>query len=130
VTGESGERLAGQGPRGPRGKPGAEGLSRAVGRSLVFLFVLFLGGLDLFWSAHEATSTRRAIQAEYAGEQAMQKRAGAILGEKLCVTFARLGALKPPAGANAANPSRVYLQAQHDTLVQLGTDLGCTGVTR
>lgn len=125
--GEDGERLAGQGPRGPQGEQGAAGLSRSVRRALVFLFVLSvaLGGLNLFWSAHEANSTRTAIQNEHAREQAAQQRAGVILGEKLCTTFGRLAALKPPPGDPATNPSRAYLQAQHDTLAQLGTDLGC-----
>jgi hypothetical protein len=124
---EQEKRLAVQGPKGDRGERGTAGLSKSVRRALVFLFVfaVVLSGLDLFWSAHEANSTRAAIQAQYAREQAAQRAAAAVLGEKLCLTFGKLAALQPPPGNPQANPSRAYLQAQHDTLAQLGTDLGC-----
>jgi hypothetical protein len=124
---EQEKRLAVQGPKGDRGEKGTPGLSRSVRRALVFLFIfaVILSCLDLFWSAHEANSTRAAIQAEYAREQAEQRAAGVILGEKLCLTFGKLAALQPPPGNPETNPSRAYLEAQHDTLAELGTDLGC-----
>ena len=132
VNGE-GERLAGRGPRGPqgnqgnRGERGTAGLSSPVRLALVFLFALsvILAGLNLFWTAHEVHASQAAIQSAQHREQVSQQRAGAVLGQKLCTTFGRLAALKPPAGDPKTNPSRAYLQGQHDTLAQLGTDLGC-----
>jgi hypothetical protein len=131
VTGEDGERLTGprgtQGNRGERGERGAEGLSVDVRRTLVFLFALavILAGLNLIWTSHEVHSSQAAIQAAQHREQVSQQQAGVILGRKLCATFGALAANKPPPGNPRTNPSRAYLQAEHDTLVQLGTDLGC-----
>jgi len=142
------KRLAVQGPQGPQGKrgeKGASGLSGTIARSLVILFAIaaLLGGGGLFRAARDqdanAASQRREQasqlaaqrheeaeqQAEQRREQAEQQRAGVILGEKLCLTFGKLAALEPPPGNPKTNPSRAYLQAQHDTLAQLGTDLGC-----
>ena len=133
VTGERDERLAVQGPRGPqgnqgnRGARGVPGLSRSIRRALVYLFALAatLSIGNLLWTAHETHASRAAIQSEYASEQAAQKREGQIVVRALCITFTKLAALKPPAGNPATNPSRAYLQGQHDTLDQLGADLGC-----
>jgi hypothetical protein len=133
VTGEDGERLTGQGPRGAqgnqgnRGEQGAAGLSRSARRGLVFLFALsvVLAGLNLLWTAHEVHASQVAIQAAQHREQVMQQRAGAIVGEKLCTTLGRLTALKPPPGRASANPSRAYEQELHATLAQLGPDIGC-----
>lgn len=130
---EDGERLAFQGPRGRqgnqgnRGEQGTAGLSRTVRRALVFLFALpvVLAGANLFWTAHEVDASQAAIRAAHAREQAAQQRAGDGLEAKLCITFSRLSALKPPAGDPDTNPSRAYLQGQHAQLVELGTDLGC-----
>lgn len=128
--------MAAPGPRGPQGNRGEQGnqgdqgpsgLSRSVGLALVYLFVLaaVLGGASLLWTAHEVHASQAAIQAAQHREQVIQQQAGAVLGRKLCITFGKLAALKPPPGSAARNPSRAYLQDQHDTLVQLGTDLGC-----
>ena len=131
---EQEKRLAVQGPRGPKGEKGAAGLSGSVRRSLVILFAIavLLGGLGLFWAARDqdanAASQRREQASQLAAqrrEEAEQQRASALLNARLCLTFQKLTALKPPAGNPAANPARAYLQAQHDTLAQLGTDLGC-----
>jgi hypothetical protein len=126
VTGQRGERGA-QGNQGNRGAPGAAGLSSSTRRSLVYMFLLSvaLSGLGLFWINHQVHATQAAFTAAQHRDQAAQQRAGAELEEKLCDTFGRLAALKPPPGNPAANPSRAYLQNQHDTLAQLGTDLGC-----
>lgn len=138
------KRLAVQGPAGPqgqqgnRGEKGSAGLSSSVRRSLVILFVIavLLGGGGLFWAARDqdanAASQRREQASqlaeqrhEEAEQEAEQRRAGVLLSEKLCLTFGKLAALEPPPGNPKTNPSRAYLQAQHDTLAQLGTDLGC-----
>lgn len=124
--GQQGQRGQ-QGLQGQEGERGAAGLSRPVRRALVFLFALSvaLAAFSLFWTVHEVGASRSAIQAAQHREQVSQQRADALLGQRLCMTFGRLAALKPPAGNPATNPSRAYLQAQHDTLAQLGTDLGC-----
>lgn len=139
MNGEDGERLAVQGSPGPEGKQGKQGeqgsqgeqgtagLSRTVRQALVFLFVLplILSGANLLWTAHEVHSSQAAIQAAQHREEVLQQRAGVILGEKLCTTFGRLAANKPPAGNPRKNPSRAYDQNQHAILDELGTDLGC-----
>jgi hypothetical protein len=130
---EDSERLAYPGPRGPQGNQGNQGehgtagLSRPVRRALVFMFALAvaLGALSLFWTAHEVHVSAAAIQAAQHREQIAQQQAGVVLGQKLCTTFDRLAALKPPAGNPVTNPARGYDQKLHVTLDQLGTDLGC-----
>jgi hypothetical protein len=123
--GEQDERLAIPGPQGPRGvqgnqgnrgEQGATGLSRSVRRALVWLFALavIMAGANLFWTAHEVHASR-----------ASQQRAGAVLEQKLCTTFRKLAANKPPAGNPRTNPSRAYDQNQHAILDELGADLGC-----
>lgn len=57
--------------------------------------------------------------------KAAQQRQGQVVEEKLCSTFGKLAALKPPAGNPRTNPSRAYLQGQHAALDEIGTDLGC-----
>ena len=145
VTGERDERMVVQGPRGPQGNQGNQGnpghpgtrgeqgmrgpagLSRPVRRALVYLFTLSmaLAAFSLFWTVHEVHASQVAIQAAQHREQVSQQQAGAILGEKLCTTFGRLAALKPPSGSPAKNPSRAFEQSLHATLDELGTDLGC-----
>lgn len=122
VRGRKGDRGA-QGNQGNRGEKGADGLSHPLRRALVFLFALavLLAGAGLLWTSHEV----RASQAAQQREQAAQQRAGVALGDKLCITFSRLAALKPPAGDPAKNPSRAYDQELHATLDELGADLGC-----
>ena len=129
----SGEQPARRGPRGAqgnqgnRGEQGAAGLSSPVRRALVFMFALavLLGALDLFWTAHEVHASQAAVQAAQVREQAMQRSQGQAIGRKLCATLGALAALEPPPGNPKTNPSRAYLQAQHDTLAQLGVDLDC-----
>ncbi len=62
---------------------------------------------------------------EVHASQAAQKRQGQAVETKLCATFGKLGALKPPPGSPAHNPSRAFEQSLHATLVELGTDVGC-----
>lgn len=88
---------------------------------IVVAIVVGLSGGNLLWSARQQhgyqASVHRSHVLRVKGEQAVI--------DKLCLTFHRLSALKPPPGDPAKNPSRAYEQEQHDTLVQLGTDLGC-----
>jgi hypothetical protein len=122
VSSEDDERLAAQGPRGAqgnqgnRGEQGTAGLSSPVRRAVVFMFALavLLAAFGLFWINHAVHDS-----------QAAQQRAGAVLEQKLCTTFGKLAALKPPAGDPATNPSRAFDDNLHATLDELGTDLGC-----
>ena len=116
-----------KGDRGEQGEPGAAGLSRPVRRALVYMFAfaVVLSALSLFWINHAVHASQVAIQAAQRREQVMQQRQGAAIEEKLCITFGRLAALKPPAGDPTKNPSRAYEDELHVTLDELGTDLGC-----
>ena len=127
-----GEQLAAQGPRGSqgnqgnqgnRGEKGAPGLSISVRRSLVYMGVVFLVlvAANFLWSARQ----QNAYEASLARDHVAHLKADELMVEKLCLTFGKLGALKPPAGPAAANPARAYEQEEHATLIQLGTDLGC-----
>lgn len=82
---------------------------------------LVVGGGNLLATRAEV----QAVKAAQHHEDQQRAKSGAALELKLCSTFGKLGALKPPPGDPAKNPSRAYEQEQHDTLVQLGTDLGC-----
>ena len=57
--------------------------------------------------------------------QAAQRQQGQAVERKLCATFGKLAALKPPPGSPVTNPSRAYLQQEHAALAQIGIDLGC-----
>lgn len=82
---------------------------------------LVVGGGNL-WASYAEVQTVKAAQHH---DDVARQRSGAVLERKLCTTFAKLSALKPPPGDPIKNPSRAYEQQQHDTLVQLGDDLGC-----
>ena len=101
--------------------------ARAVVALLVLTLITGAGNLWASWT--EVHASQAAIQAAYVREQKSQQRAGVILGEKLCTTFGKLAANKPPAGNPRTNPSRAYDQDEHAILDELGTDLGC-GQTR
>ena len=115
----------GPGATCPAGLPVPRGtvLTRSVLRSaaVLILLVMLVTGANLLWTAHAVNS----FQSNQRQEQQAQRRQGALIEAKLCSTLGRLAALKPPPGDPAANPSRAYLQAEHDTLAQLGVDLGC-----
>jgi hypothetical protein len=115
------------GPRGAKGDRGERGLSMLQGRAIVILFLIgaLAGVANLFWTAHEVRAATTAQQQQAAAEQAAQKQQGALLELKLCATLGKLAALKPPPGNPVANPARAFDQALHDTLAQLGPDVGC-----
>ena len=87
---------------------------RARAGLFLVALVVALDGIGYAWNV-------RTEDAQRAGGQ----RAGMVLEQKLCATFGRLAALKPPGGNPKLYPSRGYLQEEHATLVSLGTDLGC-----
>jgi hypothetical protein len=111
-----------RGEQGERGAQGARGeqMSLRLRRSLIYLFAAaaLLAVLALAGVVHEEGAWR--------GSQLRQSQ---MIERKLCVTLDRLAARKPPAGSAADNPSRGYLQWQHDTLAELGPDLGCGHVS-
>ena len=96
----------------PRGTVLARRTLRSV--AVLVLLALLVAGANVLWTAHAVRSF-----------QSSQQQQGQMIEQKLCQTFGTLAALKPPAGSPKANPSRAYLQAQHDALAKLGTDLGC-----
>ena len=85
-------------------------------RAIVVLFCLnfALTAVGYFWLSDQAGASRAA-----------QQHGGQVLEEKLCGTFGKLAALKPPAGNPETNPSRAYLQGEHMALDEIGADLGC-----
>lgn len=84
-------------------------------------------GAGNLWSGYvEAHSQAHAVLVAEQHVQAEQQAAGAALERKLCTTFGRLAANKPPAGNPVTNPSRAYEQENHAILDELGDDLGCT----
>jgi len=48
-----------------------------------------------------------------------------IIDQKLCTTLSKLHSDAPPPGNSASNPSRVYLQIQHEQLGELFHDINC-----
>jgi hypothetical protein len=57
--------------------------------------------------------------------QQAERSQGVVVEQKLCTTLNSLRDLKPPPGDPVSNPSRAYLQQQHDKLAQLSVDVGC-----
>jgi type II secretory pathway pseudopilin PulG len=70
----------------------------------------------------------RQLQAQQQQQAAQQRKISLEIDGKLCTSFGRLAALKPPGGATAGNPSRLYELNLHNILAGLGTDIGCTVV--
>jgi hypothetical protein len=99
----------------------------AKNASLIMVLVVVFGicGGTLYLSVHNANSIAKNNAAIDAKIRAAQEKAGQITEVKLCTSFHKLSALEPPPGNPATNPSRAYLQTQHDVLVQLGQDIGC-----
>lgn len=97
---------------------------QAMAAAVALSFVVGAGGLASGYV--EAHSQAHAVLVAEQHEQAEQKAAGAALERKLCTTFGKLAANKPPAGNPATNPSRRYDDNNHAILAQLGPDLGCT----
>jgi hypothetical protein len=96
-------------------------------RAIVALLVLTLivGAGNLWASWDQVHASAGDIRASQHHEQVLQQQAGAVLERKLCTTFGKLAANKPPAGNPRTNPSRAYDQNNHAILDQLGADFGC-----
>lgn len=105
-----------QGNQGNRGERGVDGLSPRLRRSLFGLFcvAVILAVIAVVAVFHEQDSARTA-----------QQKQGEMVEAKLCTTLGRLTELQPPPGNPVTNPSRAFDQKLHDTLSQLGPDLGC-----
>jgi hypothetical protein len=98
-------------------------ITRGARLAAVGLLILtLLVGAGNLWASWDEVHAYKAQQQQ---EQAAQERQGREIETKLCTTFGRLAALKPPPGNPKANPSRAYEQQEHVTLEQLGTDIGC-----
>jgi hypothetical protein len=93
-------------------------MPRGQRRAVVFLFLL---SLAMSVAAYLAATNY------YRDGQATQQRQGLVLERKLCGSFGKLAGLHPPPGNPATNPSRAYLQTQHDILAGIGADLQCPG---
>ena len=94
--------------------------ARRAGAGLLTL-VLIVGGGNL-WATYALNNSTKAGEQRQA---AAQIRQGRLIEHKLCTGFGKLAALKPPAGANKANPSRLFDKRQHAILVGLGADIRC-----
>lgn len=102
---------------------GSVTITRGMRRAALGLLVLILivGGGNL-WATFEVNSATKTAEARQA---AAAQRQGRVIVEKLCTGFGKLAALKPPAGADRANPSRLFELRQHNILDGLGSDIGC-----
>jgi type II secretory pathway pseudopilin PulG len=107
--------------------------------AICLALVIILGGGNLvatFLQNHQVARQlqsqqqqfERQLQAQQRQQAAQQRKISLEIDSKLCTSFGKLAALKPPGGAAASNPSRLYEQKQHDILAGLGTDIGCTVV--
>jgi type II secretory pathway pseudopilin PulG len=100
--------------------------------SLAVSGVVYLAAVH-YYQASQAAQQRQAAQQQAsqqrqaAQQQAAQLQQAAAFERKLCATLGRLAALPPPPGSGSANPSRAYLQQQHQVLAELGPDVGCKG---
>jgi len=97
--------------------------------NIILLALVLVVGTGNLWATHDEVGAQaaqqHAFQAAEKRQQEASARAGVLIVHKLCVSFGKLAAEKPPAGNPATNPSRAFDQGQHAVLVGLGSDLGC-----
>lgn len=92
---------------------------------VVLVVVIGISGGSLILASNVANSQATQDARIRQAQQKAQEKAGQVVENKLCTTFGRLASLQPPPGNPTTNPSRAYLQDQHEVLVQLGQDIGC-----
>ena len=118
--------------RGPKGDKGDDGvLARPVRKAIVWLFVVgaLIAATNILFTVAFVHATQNAAKRQAQAQEAEARRQGLIIEQKLCTTMDRLAARKPPAG-KPSDKSRTYLAWQHDTLAQLGPDIGCDKIPR
>ena len=96
-------------------------LTASRGSVILLALVLVVGGGNL-WATYALNGSTKAAEQRQA---AAQRRQGQVIEHKLCTGFGKLASLKPPAGADKANPSRLFELKQHNILDGLGSDIGC-----
>jgi hypothetical protein len=96
-------------------------LRRQASAIVLVAIIVALNGASYLAYAHQ----QGTYEASQRREQAAARMAGELVEFKLCLTFGKLAALKPPAGNPVKNPARGFEQQEHATLDELGTDLGC-----
>ena len=114
------------GPKGDKGDRG-EGISRGARQAVIFLFVLTLAlaAANLIFTARYVNDTQAGFRHQQAAQQAIQRRAGQLIEQKLCQDVGTMSRIVPPEGSAAANPSRAYEQAEHQAWAGLYADIGC-----
>ena len=67
-----------------------------------------------------------AVLLQGAHTQAVQRQQGQRIERQLCLVVVRQAVRQPPPGNPAANPSRAYLQGEHQTWADMASILGCS----
>jgi hypothetical protein len=93
--------------------------------AVTLLLLIVIGAGNLLSGYMQYRSFERQFNQSQVQQRAQQAAAGRVVEAKLCATFSSLGAIKPPGGSPAGNPSRAYEQQLSAKLVELGTDIGC-----
>jgi hypothetical protein len=115
-------------------KPPRVPVSRSLRWTLIgFLVLLVVVGAGNLLSGYmqnrhyeqQFTQQQDRFEQQFSQQQAQQKAQGKLVEQRLCATFTSLGAIKPPGGSTAGNPSRAYEQALSAKLTELGSDIGC-----
>lgn len=93
------------------------------------LVLLILVGLGNLWATYNAIGNfKTAQEQEHSSQVRAQQQASRVVEGKLCNTFHKLGAVKPPAGDPMKDPHLAFDMNLHSTLVELGADVGCPPV--
>jgi hypothetical protein len=96
--------------------------------AICLALVFVTSGANIVATYLENQSFKQQLEANQRQQAAQQRKISQQIDSKLCTSFGSLAALKPPGGATASNPSRLYESNLHNILAGLGTDIGCTVV--